>query len=74
MFFYLYYNYAGDSMRRVKYNGEYIQVDDSEFDEIESGVIIPKDNELEKTKEFKPITDEDILSNTQTDLWGDKNE
>ena len=74
MFFYLYYNYTGDSMIRVKYNGEYIQVDDSEFDEKESGVIIPKDNELEKTKEFKPITDEDILSNTQTDLWGDKNE
>ena len=63
-------------MKKVKYNDTYIYIDDTEVDEKETGVMIlnKKEEDLEKTQEIKKIDKEDLLENTLTDLWGDKNE
>jgi hypothetical protein len=48
----------------------------NEFNEKETGVAIldrEEDDEFEKTMEVEPIDDEEYLSNTLTDIFGEEN-
>ena len=60
------------AMKEVLVKGEIVLIDD-EFDERDIGVIIPNEDELEKTKEINQITQEDLLSQTLVDIYGDDN-
>lgn len=57
-------------MKKIKYNDTYIYIDDEEVDEKKTGVVIQDEEELDKTQEV--VIKEDVLSNTLTDIWSDK--
>ncbi len=57
----------------IKYNDSFVYVDD-EVDEKETGIEIPDTDYLEDTIVMNPISDEDLLSETKVDIFGDKNE
>ena len=60
-------------MKKVKYNDEYIFIDDTPVDIKETGVLIPKEEELGNTSEIEVIEDK-MLEDTLTNLYGDLNE
>ena len=48
---------------------------DKDFSEKNTGVAIYSENEdLEKTMEVEPIKEEDLFSDTSTDIFGEENE
>ena len=59
-------------MKKVKLNDSFIYIDDEELDVKKTGVVIENDDELEKTQEI--VIDEDVLSDTMTNIWGEENE
>ena len=62
------------AVKKVKFNNFFIYIND-ELDENETGIVIKnEEEEFEKTKEITPITDEDLLSDTNTDIFGGDNE
>ena len=60
-------------MKKIKYNDTFIYVDDSELDDSETGKLnnIKVNDESENEDS---ISNEDLLENTITDLWGNNNE
>ncbi len=60
-------------MKKIKYNDTFIYVDDSELDDSETGKLnnIKANDESENEDS---ISNEDLLENTITDLWGNNNE
>ncbi len=63
-------------MKKVRYKDSFIYIDDTPVDESETGIPYRgnKQDNLEKTQEVKPISKDDLLSDTLTDLWGDTHE
>ena len=64
-------------MKKVKYNDSFIYIDDTPVDKNDTGIIFrdyKKEDDLDKTLEVNPISKEDLLSDTITDLWGDSHE
>ncbi len=63
-------------MKKVRYNDTYIYIDDTPVDESDTGIafIETKEEDLDKTLEIKTISQEDLLSDTITDLWGKEDE
>ncbi len=57
-------------MKKVKYNGEEIYIDDTPLDDNETDKRTNKKEELEKTLEI----DKSVISNMLNKSWGDKNE
>ena len=66
----------GDSMRKVLIDNEIVEIDDSPLDPYETGrIIAPSLNEdLEDTAVIETIDEEDLLNDTNTDIFGDQNE
>ncbi len=60
-------------MKKIRYNDTFIYVDDSELDDSETGKL----NNTKENDEYEnddSISNEDLLENTITDLWGNSNE
>ena len=71
-------NNLGVNMKKVKYNDNYIYIDDTLVDVKETGVlspkeIIPEEEEFENTYEIEVVEDK-MLEDTLTNLYGDLNE
>lgn len=64
-------------MKVVEINGKKIYVNDQKVDEKETDISISayeKKNLEENTIEFSPISEEELLEDTLTNLWDDKDE
>ena len=59
-------------MKKIRYNDTFIYVDDSELDDSETGKLNNKEND--ECENDDSISNEDLLENTITDLWGNSNE
>ena len=62
----------GDNMKKVKYQDTFVYIDDSKDLIEEDEEIIDKEEELDKTKEIE--LDDNLFSDTVTDLWGELND
>ena len=60
-------------MRKVKYNDSFIYIDDAPLDENETGIFVNNDD-LDKTKEIKTISKDELIDDTVVDLWGNSDE
>ena len=63
------------ALEEFEVNGKKVVIN-NEFNERETGVAIldmEDDDEFEKTMEVEPIDDEEYLSNTLTDIFGEEN-
>lgn len=64
----------GDDMQKLKYKDTFIYVDDSPLDEQETGVMIDNTKDyLEDTIKIKPIDQNDLLEDTNTDIFKENN-
>ena len=63
-------------MERVRYNDSFIYVDDSPLDENETGKLMRDtiSSKQENSTQLNVVSNEDILDDTITDLWGNSNE
>ena len=59
-------------MQKVKYGDDYIYIDNDEVTPEETGIIIKEDS-LDDTSKIKVIDKEDILSNTNLDIFKEDN-
>ena len=60
-------------MKKIRYNDTFIYVDDSPLDENETGKIIDI-NDNSEYEDSDSISNDDMLENTITDLWGNSDE
>ena len=59
-------------MEKVKYGDTFIYVDNSPLNDNETGKL--KADDLDDTLEIKTFSNEQLLANTITDVWGNKDE
>ena len=59
-------------MKKVKYQDTYVYIDDSKEFINEDDEVIDMEEELDKTKEIE--LDDNLFSDTVTDLWGKLND
>jgi len=61
------------AVQKVKLNNEYIYIDD-EVDEKETGIAIYPKDKLDDTILIEPISENDALEDTLTDIFGGQDE
>jgi len=61
------------AVQQIKVNDGYIYFDDTEVNPRETGIAI-KEESLDDTIVVNPINEEDLLSETKLDVFGDEDE